>query len=71
MKQLVELRQLLPPPAVTLNQRRFRMKLKRLLSVTLIMGALLGASFTLTSCNTITGAGEDISSLGRAMGASN
>ena len=47
------------------------MKLKRLLSITLIMGALIGASFTLLACNTITGAGEDISSLGRAMGASN
>jgi len=45
------------------------MKLKQLLSITLIIVALFSVSFTLTSCNTITGMGEDLSALGRSMGA--
>jgi len=36
----------------------------------LVMCALLAVGFFLISCNTITGAGEDIASLGRAMGGS-
>jgi len=47
------------------------MKLKRILSITLMIVVLFSASFALISCNTITGMGEDLSSLGRAMGASN
>jgi len=47
------------------------MKLKQILLSTLMIAALFSMSFTLISCNTITGMGEDISSLGRSMGAKN
>jgi len=47
------------------------MKLKQILLGVLMIAALFSTSFTFTSCNTITGMGEDISSMGRAMGASN
>jgi len=37
---------------------------------TVVIFALLAVSVFLVSCNTVTGVGEDIASLGRAMGGS-